>query len=107
MFRIDINRFRMSKREVAMNKSIKLSAASLVHQSMGSTVAKRLLPGQIAALRHGKGERLYCDSGRLWVTLEHCPDDVVLEAQQSLDIAENGLVLVSALGSATFRFARR
>jgi len=95
----------MSKLEVAMNKSIKLSAALLVHQSLGSAVAKELLPGQVDTMRHGRGKHLYCTSGRLWVTLEHCSGDYILEAQQSLDIEENGRVVISALDSGSYRVA--
>ena len=73
-----------------MSKSMKLSTALLVHQSLGSAVAKKLMPGQVDTMRHGKGRHLYCTSGRLWVTLEHRLGDYILEADQSLDIDENG-----------------
>jgi hypothetical protein len=105
MFQIDIIGFQMSKPEVAMNKSLKLSAALLVHQGLGSTVAKELKAGQVDMMRHGKGKHLYCTSGRLWVTLEHRSGDYILEAEQGLDIEENGRVVISALDSGSYRVA--
>jgi hypothetical protein len=95
----------MSKQEQAMNKSLRLSAAFLVHASTGATIAEDLLPGQVETIEHGKGKHLYCTAGRLWVTLEHDSGDHILEANQSLDIDENGRVVISALDSGAFKVA--
>jgi hypothetical protein len=53
----------------------------------------------------GKGKTLACTAGRIWVTLEHGSGDYILEAEQSLDIRENGRVVISALGSGAFEVA--
>jgi hypothetical protein len=105
MFHIDIRAVWMSKQGVAMNKTIKLGAALLVHASAGANVAEELLPGQVETIEHGKGKHLYCTAGRLWVTLEHDGGDHILEPNQSLDIEENGRVVISALDSGAFKVA--
>jgi hypothetical protein len=88
-----------------MNKFMKLGNALLIHTVAGSLVAEKLQQGQVATIKHSKGKHLYCSSGRLWVTLENEPDDHILEANQCLDIDENGRVVISALASGTFRVA--
>jgi hypothetical protein len=88
-----------------MNKIVKLSMASLVHASAGACVAEKLLPGQVETIKHSKGKHLRCTSGRLWVTMEHDGGDHILESDQSLDIDENGRVVISALDSGTFNVA--
>jgi hypothetical protein len=91
--------------EVTMIRSIKLSTALLVHPSLGASASNELRHGQIASMIHSKGKHLYCTSGRLWVTLEHGPGDLILEPNESLDIDENGRVVISALDSGTFKVA--
>jgi hypothetical protein len=91
--------------EVAMNRFMKLSTALLVHPAFGASVSNELRQGQIASMMHSKGKHLYCTSGRLWVTLEHDPEDVILEPNECLDIDENGRVVISALDSGTFKVA--
>jgi quercetin dioxygenase-like cupin family protein len=88
-----------------MNKTMKLSAALLVHASAGAQVAEELLPGQVESIEHGKGKHLYCTAGRLWVTLEHDGGDHILEPNQSLNIDENGRVVISALDKGAFKVA--
>jgi hypothetical protein len=95
----------MSKQEVAMNMTIKLLTALLVHASVGGKMAEELLPGQVETIRHGKGKHLYCTAGRLWVTLEHEGGDHILEPNQHLDIDENGRVVISALDTGAFKVA--
>jgi len=88
-----------------MIRSVKLSAALLVHPSLGASESNELRRGQVASMIHSKGKHLYCTSGRLWVTLEHEAGDVILEQNDSLDIDENGRVVISALDSGTFKVA--
>jgi hypothetical protein len=85
-----------------MNKMIKLSNALLVHASAGAGETEVLLPGEVESIEHGKGKHLVCTSGRLWVTLEHEGSDHILEPDDSLDIDENGVVVISALNSGAF-----
>jgi hypothetical protein len=91
--------------EVTMNKFMKLSTALLVHPSSRASVSNELHEGQVASMIHSKGKHLYCTAGRLWVTLEHGPGDVILEPNESLDIDENGRVVISALDSGSFKVA--
>ena len=79
-----------------------------VLQIHGTGLADRylqLLPGEVVAIDHGKGRKIACTSGVLWVTLEHEGDDIILEPQQTLDIDENGRVVIEALGNSGFKVA--
>ena len=79
-----------------------------VLQIHGTGLAERSLqlqPGQVISFDHGKGRKLACTAGTLWVTLEHESCDFILEPRQSLDIDENGRVVVEALGGAAFQVA--
>jgi hypothetical protein len=51
----------------------------------------------LISLRDGKGTRVVCLTGALWVTQEGQVEDVILEPGQCLKIAEGGLALVMAL----------
>jgi hypothetical protein len=88
-----------------MDRNMKLAAALEIHGPMAADQAWRLLPGQVVAMEHTKGRKLACTAGTLWVTMEHGTGDYILEADQSLDIDENGRVVISALGSGAFKVA--
>jgi hypothetical protein len=88
-----------------MNKILRLSALHKVQKLAASDRALRLLPGQVLSIEHGKGRRIRCTAGHLWVTLEHCPSDYILEPEQSLEIGENGRIVISALDSGDFKVA--
>ncbi len=60
---------------------------------------------QLVAVRDGKGVRVACLSGVLWITQEQSTADVVLEAGQSVVIDHAGLTLVMALSSAMLRIS--
>jgi hypothetical protein len=62
-----------------------------------------LEPDQLVAVRDGRGVRVACLSGALWITQEHRPTDVILEAGQSAVIDSPGLTLVMALRASTLR----
>jgi len=83
--------------------SMKLSTVLQIHNPMLSETAWRLLPGQVVAMDHTKGKKLACTDGRIWVTMENRKGDYILDADQSLDIDENGRVVVSALKSGAFK----
>ena len=89
-----------------MIRSVKLSAALLVHPLFGTSASNELHEGQVASMKHSKGKHLVCTAGRLWITLEHGSGDIILEPNESLDIDENGRVVISALDdSGTFKVA--
>jgi len=88
-----------------MNTIMKVAMTLLVHGNGVAGKAWRLLPGQVIALDHTKGKKLDCTDGRLWVTLEHGSGDIILEANESLPIQENGRVVVSALDTGAFKVA--
>ena len=58
---------------------------------------------QLVSLRGGKGVRVACLTGALWITQEHDKEDVILEPGQSLVVDQPGLTVIMALGSATLR----
>lgn len=88
-----------------MSMIMKLSAALQIHGNFVTDKAWRLQPGQVVALDRTKGKKLDCTAGRIWVTLGHGTEDIILEANQSLPIDENGRVVVSALDSGSFKVA--
>jgi hypothetical protein len=58
---------------------------------------------QLVAVRDGRGVRVVCLTGALWITQEHSSADVILEAGQSTVIDRPGLTLVTALSRSTLR----
>jgi len=84
---------------------MKLSMALQIHSPVGFDHTWRLLPGQAVSIDRSKGKKLACTDGRLWITLEHGVGDLILEANQSLEIDENGKVVISALDSGVFNVA--
>jgi hypothetical protein len=58
---------------------------------------------QLIAVRDGKGARVTCLAGSLWVTQEDAGEDLVLEAGRSAVIEHPGLTLIMALGPASVR----
>ena len=88
-----------------MNTSLRLSTLLQIHGPAASDMAWKLLPGQVVSMEGSKGRKLACTNGRLWVTIEHDAGDYILEADQSLEIDEKGLVVISALDSGAFKVA--
>lgn len=88
-----------------MNKTLNLLPILQVQSLAAPDRAWKLLPGQVVSIEHGKGKRILCTAGHLWITLESCPSDYILEPEQSLDIAENGRIVISALDSGDFKVA--
>ncbi|MFT3800604.1 MAG: DUF2917 domain-containing protein [Burkholderiaceae bacterium] len=72
-----------------MNTDLRLPAIGLRH-------------GDAYRIEAGKGLRVQCLSGALWLTQDNDPRDIVLEAGDSAPIDRDGLGLVSALGDAQF-----
>ena len=58
---------------------------------------------QLIAVRDGKGVRVSCLSGALWITQEQSTSDVVLEGGESFVIDHPGLTLVMALRPTNLR----
>ncbi|HZP92605.1 MAG TPA: DUF2917 domain-containing protein [Burkholderiales bacterium] len=52
----------------------------------------------LIAFRDGRGARIVCHSGTLWVTQESQIKDRILEAGDSLIVCELGLTVITALG---------
>ncbi|MBL8349377.1 MAG: DUF2917 domain-containing protein [Burkholderiaceae bacterium] len=63
-----------------------------------SSARVRVAPQQPLRLTGAAGARLQGVSGVLWVTIDHDPDDHVLQVGESLSIDSSRPVLVSALG---------
>jgi hypothetical protein len=65
----------------------------------------RLSRGQTLRLRDGAGGTICCRAGTVWVTEEHQPRDVLLEAGACHGLSQRGVALVQALGDATVSFS--
>jgi hypothetical protein len=105
MFLLDTRRTRESKQEAAMNTTMRLSTSLQIQGITLADASVRLLPGQVVSMDRSKGRRLACTAGTLWVTLEHDAGDYILEADQSLEIREDGHVVISALEPGAFLVA--
>jgi hypothetical protein len=62
-----------------------------------SPSALALAPRALHSLRDAQGTRITCQDGCLWVTLDHDPRDIVLEAGQSFTVPDRRRTLVYAL----------
>jgi hypothetical protein len=62
---------------------------------------------QLIAVRDGKGVRVLCLRGSLWITQEQSAKDVILENGDSFVIDSPGLTLVMALRPAALRITER
>ena len=56
---------------------------------------------RLAVFAHLEGQRILCQAGRLWVTVENDPVDHVLAPQQSLVVPTGGKVIIGGKGSYT------
>lgn len=72
-----------------MHTDLKLPALSLRH-------------GEAHRIDAGKGLRVQCLNGTLWLTQDNDPRDIVLEAGDGATIERDGLSIVSALSDAQF-----
>lgn len=88
-----------------MNANTRLSAALQIQGITLADASVRLRPGQVATMDRSKGRKLACTAGTLWVTLEHDASDYILEADQSIEIGEEGRVVISALEQGAFQVA--
>ncbi|HUW39383.1 MAG TPA: DUF2917 domain-containing protein [Rectinemataceae bacterium] len=74
-------------------------------EAAGSGV-KKLARGQIDVLKRGKGSKLTCTSGSLWVTVANDPLDHILSERESFVVESNDLVLLSGIRqSSSYRVA--
>ena len=88
-----------------MSSMSKILTILQIHGNELTDSSLQLRGGEVMAIEHGKGRKIACTSGLLWVTLEHETGDIILEPQQSLEIDENGKVVIEALGGASFKVA--
>jgi hypothetical protein len=64
--------------------------------------ASELAKGSLFRIHDGRGRRVECLSGCLWLTQEADPRDVVLEAGDGFTIDRDGETYLSALGDSRF-----
>lgn len=60
----------------------------------------RLARDGLVAIRDGRGTRIVCRAGSLWITQECDVKDAVITAGESLTVSHPGLTLVTALSAA-------
>lgn len=58
---------------------------------------------QLFPIRLAAGTRIECTHGRIWLTEEGLPRDVLLEPGEAYEISRRSLVSVQALGETIFR----
>lgn len=61
-----------------------------------------LLKGGLFRIHNGQGRRVECLAGCLWLTQEHDPRDVILEAGEGFTIDRAGDTFLSALGDSSY-----
>jgi hypothetical protein len=66
------------------------------------SAARPLDKGKLVRVHDGRGLRVLCLSGSLWVTQDNDPRDVVLEPGGSFEIDRDGDTLLSALNNVRF-----
>ena len=66
----------------------------------GRRVKILLERGEAMPLRGGAGRTVHAHAGRVWITEENRPDDVVLQAGESVRLDRHGLAIVEALSDA-------
>lgn len=54
-------------------------------------------PRKVARVKHARGMRLRVETGCVWITQDHCRDDVCLKAGESYCIPHDGLTVILAL----------
>jgi hypothetical protein len=82
--------------------AIKYLAVSQINNPADPASTERIAPGQLKVLKAGKGKVLTCTAGRLWVTLESLPADIILEAEESVALDRKGIAVVSGLREGSF-----
>jgi len=63
--------------------------------------ALRLSRGQVLRVVDGAGSTIHADCGKVWVTEENRPVDVILEAGASYRLREPGVAVIEALSEAS------
>lgn len=62
--------------------------------------ALRLSRGQVLRVMDGAGSTLHADAGKVWITEENRPCDVILEAGASYRLRQPGVAVIQALSEA-------
>jgi hypothetical protein len=81
--------------------------STLIHAFPFDTTVKTatLVDGQAKTLSHERGKILHCDFGKLWVTIEGNPEDIILTKDESFEIPYGRRVVVSGLESGGYSLA--
>jgi len=81
-----------------MNKlAVRLAQIAQVHTASDLAGRGRLAFGKLAVIRGGKGKRITCLEGNLWLTQEGEATDYVLEPNESLVLTNDGPALLSGI----------
>jgi hypothetical protein len=81
--------------------------STIIHAFPSDTAVKTatLVDGQARTLSHERGKILHCDFGKLWVTIEGDPEDIILTEDESFEIPSGGRVVISGLESGGYSLA--
>lgn len=59
----------------------------------------------VVAVRDGRGTRVRCLTGALWITEDHCTSDTILLPGDTATLRQPGLTLIMALEQSTLRLS--
>ena len=61
----------------------------------------------LIAVRNGRGSRVRCLSGNLWITEDHSGRDTIMAPGESFTLRRDGLTLIMALHPSTLQLTER
>jgi hypothetical protein len=88
-----------------MRMSSFLSSIFHVFPASDTTESATLTDRQARTLLHQRGRILHCDFGKLWVTIEGIPEDIILTKDESFELPNGRRVVVSGLESGGYSLA--
>lgn len=66
--------------------------------NLGEPMIQRLPGGVMLPIRNALHARIECTAGRIWITQENDPDDVVLTRGRHFIVTRPGLTLIETIG---------
>ncbi len=81
--------------------------ASIIHVLPSNAARKTatLVDGEARTLIHEREKILHCDFGKLWVTIEGDPEDIILSKDENFELPYGRRVVVSGLESGGYSLA--
>lgn len=71
-------------------------SATVAHYGELSTIG--ITHGKVARIQNGRGAWVRVESGSVWLTRQHCTEDVILKAGTAYCVQHDGLTLLTNFG---------